>query len=143
MTARRTLTLLVVLLLAAPAVAWAAYPKRGTYIDVKLQAYLTTTKDARALKSMTFPCQYKAGDGSTVTGGGIQILRKVKISSAGSVSYRGKAKVSEGSSPQVVKDVAVTAKFANNRVKGTLTVKDSVCLPVTFNAKNFGVNPQG
>ncbi|MFA9271830.1 MAG: hypothetical protein ACEQSX_13945 [Baekduiaceae bacterium] len=143
MNVRHAVALLAILFAAAPAVAWAAYPKRGTYIDVKLQAYLTTTKDAKALKSMTFPCQYKAGDGSTVTGGGIQILRKVKISSAGSVSYRGKAKVSESSSPQVVKDVTVNAKFANNRVKGTVTVKDSVCLPVTFNAKNFGVNPQG
>ena len=143
MTPRRAATAaLAVLLLLAPA-AWAAYPKRGTYIDVKLQAYLTTTNDAKALKSMTFPCQYRGNDGSLITGGGIQILRKVRISSAGSVSYSGKAKVAEGSNPPVVKDVTVTVKFANNRAKGTVTPKKSVCLPVTFNAKNFGVNPQG
>lgn len=144
MSAHRALTLLLLpIALLAPAVAWAAFPKRGVYADVKLQAYLTTTKDAKALKSMTFPCQYRANDGRTISGGGVQIIRKVRISRSGRVSYSGKATVFEGSSPKAVKNVTVTARFAGGRARGTLTVKDSVCLPVTFSAKYLGENPRG
>lgn len=143
MSARRiAATAIASLLVLAPA-AWAAYPKRGTYIDTKLQVYLVTTKNAKALKSMQFPCQYQGADGSIVSGGGVQISRKAKISSSGSVSFSGKAAVYEGSSEKQVKNVSVTAKFSGGKAKGTLTVKDSACLPVEFSAKYYGVNPKG
>jgi hypothetical protein len=123
-----------------PAVALAAGPKRGTYIDTKLQTYIVTTKDVSAVKSFQTQCT-RASTGQA--GGSFSISRKIRLNSKGGFSYTGKAKLFTSGDP-VVDTVKVTATFSKGRFKGTAEwPKGYDCKIDSFSAKYYGVNPRG
>ncbi len=122
----------------APALA-ASGPKRGYYIDPKLQTYIITTKDISAIKSFQTACIYAGGQS-----GSFIVSRKIKIKSNGSFSYSGNAKIYRGNPKPDIGPVKITATFSKGKYKGTATFPDeSGCSPAKFSAKYYGVNPQG
>lgn len=133
-------TALVAACAVAPALA-ASYPKRGYYIDPKLQTYIITTKDISAIKSFQTACT------RTETGtqnGSFIVSRKIKIKANGSFSYSGNAKIYTGNPKPDIAKVTITASFKNGKYKGTATFpKGYACEPAKFSAKYYGVNPQG
>ena len=67
---------LVAVCAVAPALA-ASSPKRGYYIDPKLQTYIITTKDISAIKSFQTACVTDSGGQN----GSFIVSRKIKIKS--------------------------------------------------------------
>ena len=136
-------TSLILIAFAGLATA-AGTPKRGTYIDTKLQVYVTTTKDAASIKSFQAPCLRKLDTGATTQSGSMTISRKIKINGKGGFSYSGNAKIfSSNPTPEVAK-VAVKASFSGGKFKGTATFPAKYeCEVTSFSAKYYGVNPQG
>ena len=134
---------LTLIALAGIAVA-AGKPKRGTYIDTKLQVYITTTKDAKAIKSFQAPCTFKTDTGETTQSGSMIVSRKITIKPNGGFSYTGKAKIYSGDPQPSIGTVKVSATYSGGRYKGTATFPaSSGCDVTTFSAKYYGVNPQG
>ena len=124
----------------APALA-ASSPKRGYYIDPKLQTYIITTKDVTAIKSFQQPC-FNSDSGTQ--NGSFIVSRKIKLKAGGGFSYTGKAKIYTGDPTPKIGTVKITASFKNGKYKGTATFpKAYACKPVNFSAKYYGVNPQG
>lgn len=131
--------LVAALILTAGTGVAAAGPKRGTYIDVKLQTYITTTKDVTAVKSFQTACVRNG-----VQGGSITVSRKLKINRAGGFSFTGKAKLYVGATEPYVDTIQIRASFKNGRFKGTVTAPEKYgCAPARFSAKYYGVNPKG
>ena len=141
MRRRLATTLLVAaLILTATASTAAAGPKRGTYIDVKLQTYVVTTKDVSAIKSFQTTCVRSTG----VQGGSIAVSRKLKLNRSGGFSFSGKGKIYAGGIDPYVDTVKIKASFKNGRFKGTVEVPEKYgCAVTSFSAKYYGVNPQG
>ncbi len=138
------LALTSLVLIAAPAVA--AAPKQGTYIDTKLQVYVTVGAKRTSVSSFSAPCARKLADGTLQTYGGFSLpkAKRPKISSKGAFSYDGNVTFNSGSAKSVV-TVKISGKFANGKLKGTVTLDTAKtgCDPYSFSGKNFGVNPQG
>jgi hypothetical protein len=123
-----------------PALA-ASSPKRGTYIDPKLQTYIVTTKDVTAIKSFQQPCFNSA---SGVQGGSFIVSRKIKLKAGGAFSYTGKAKIYASDPDPKIGTVTIKASFKNGKYKGTATFpKSYACKAANFSAKYYGVNPKG
>ena len=137
------LTIAVALVAAcavAPALA-ASSPKRGYYIDAKLQTYIITTKDVTAIKSFQQPCVNSDG---AAQGSSFTVSRKIKLKSGGGFSYTGKAKIYTGDPTPKIGTVKITASFKNGKYKGTATFPTGyACKPANFSAKYYGVNPGG
>ena len=124
----------------APALA-ASSPKRGYYIDPKLQTYIITTKDVTAIKSFQQPC-FNSDTGTQ--GGSFIVSRKLKLKSGGGFSYTGNAKIYTSNPKPDIAKVTITASFKNGKYKGTATFpKGYACKPANFSAKYYGVNPGG
>ncbi len=133
-------------LIAVAGVAIAAgKPKRGTYIDTKLQVYITTTKDVSAVKSFQAPCLGKSSTGELVQSGSMVVSRRMKIKPGGAFSYSGKAKIYSGSAPKpAIETVKVKASYTGGKYKGTASFPAKYeCETTAFSAKYYGVNPQG
>lgn len=132
-------------LIAVAGVAIAAgKPKRGTYIDTKLQVYITTTADVSAIKSIQAPCLRKLSTGGTTQSGSLIVSRKIKINSKGGFSYNGKAKIYMGEPKPAVETVKISATYSGGKYKGTATFPAKYeCEVTAFSAKYYGVNPQG
>jgi len=141
MRRRLAATLLVAALTtAATAATAAAGPKRGTYIDVKLQTYITTTKDVSAVKSFQTTCVRSTG----VQGGSIVVSRKLKLNRSGGFSFSGKGKIYGGDPKPYIDTVKIKASYKNGRFKGTVEIPEKYgCAPSSFSAKYYGVNPKG
>ncbi len=140
-------------LCAAPATA--GTPKRGTYIDTKLQVYTVvytktskkTKKKQKLVKSMSGPCQRQLPDGTLQQYGGFLLPRtkRLKISKKGSFSYKGNSTVYVGSGKKVVK-VSIKGRFSSSKkLTGTVSLNKAktACENYKFNAKYYGVNPKG
>ena len=124
----------------APALA-ASSPKRGYYIDPKLQTYIITTKDVTAIKSFQQPC-FNSDSGTQ--NGSFIVSRKIKLKAGGGFSYTGKAKIYTGDPAPKIGTVTISASFKNGKYKGTATFpKGYACKPANFSAKYYGVNPGG
>jgi hypothetical protein len=137
------LALALMLSLAAPALA--GYPKRGVYIDTKLQVYVTVGKSRTSITALNAPCVRPAADG-TLQGYGAFTLPKSKhpkIGSNGKFSYKGNVTLT--TTEKAVVPVEVKGKFANGKLKGTVDLdpRKSGCAAYSFSGKNYGVNPQG
>jgi hypothetical protein len=131
---------LVAVCAIAPAIASAAAPKRGYYIDPKLQTYIITTKDVTAIKSFQTACINESGGQN----GSFIVSRKIKLKSGGAFSYSGNAKIYNGAPKPAIAKVTITATFKNGKYKGTATFpKGYLCKPAVFSAKYYGVNPGG
>lgn len=131
--------LVAVLILTATTATAVAGPKRGTYIDVKLQTYVTTTKDISAVKSFQTACVRNG-----VQSGSITVSRKLKINRSGGFSFTGKAKIYAGAIDPYVDTVEIKASFKNGRFKGTVETPEKYgCSKVSFSARYYGVNPKG
>ncbi len=123
-----------------PALA-ASSPKRGYYIDAKLQTYIITTKDVTAIKSFQTAC---ISSDTGAQNGSFIVSRKLKLKSGGRFSYSGNAKIYTGDPKPRIAKVKITASFKNGRYKGTATFpKGYACKPAKFSAKYYGVNPGG
>jgi len=123
-----------------PAIASAAAPKRGYYIDAKLGTYIITTKDVSAIKSFQTACINESGGQN----GSFIVSRKIKLKPGGAFSYSGNAKIYTGQPKPAIAKVTITATFKKGRYKGTATFpKGYQCKPAAFSAKYYGVNPQG
>ena len=124
----------------APALA-ASSPKRGYYIDPKLQTYIITTKDVTAIKSFQQLC-FNSDSGTQ--NGSFIVSRKIKLKAGGGFSYTGKAKIYTGDPAPKIGTVTISASFKNGKYKGTATFPTGyACAPANFSAKYYGVNPQG
>lgn len=133
-------TALVAACAVAPALA-ASSPKRGYYIDAKLQTYIITTKDITAIKSFQQQCVNSDG---AAQGSSFTVSRKIKLKPGGGFSYTGNAKISTGNPKPDIAKVTITASFKNGKYKGTATFpKGYACAPANFSAKYYGVNPGG
>ena len=137
------LALISLVVLAAPALA--ALPKRGVYIDTKLQIYVTVGASRTAVTAMNAVC-VRTLPNRTVQGTGAFSLPKTKrpkISSSGAFSYKGN--VTLITSGKAVVPVEIKGKFANGKLKGSVKfdAAKTGCEPYTFSGKNYGVNPQG
>ena len=122
----------------APALA-ASGPKRGYYIDPKLQTYIITTKDITHIKSFQTACVYPGGQN-----GSLLVSRKIAIKSNGSFSYSGNAKIYHGDPKPAIGKVTISATFSKGRYKGTASFPEGYsCDVAKFSAKYYGVNPQG
>lgn len=134
----------VLALCAAPAIA--AAPKYGTYIDPKLQTYISVNKTRTAISSFQSPCSVKAADG-TLQSNGSFLLPKSKhprISKSGSFSYNGKVTLTSTYTKTVV-GVKLTGALKAGKLKGKVTLdqQKTGCVPYSYSAKYYGVNPQG
>lgn len=131
--------LVAALVLTAATATAAAGPKRGSYIDAKLQTYITTTKDVSAVKSFQTAC---IRNGSQI--GSIMVNRKLKLGRSGGFSFTGKAKIYAATSTPYVDTVEIAARFTKGRFKGTVTAPEKYgCSKVSFSARYYGVNPKG
>lgn len=141
MPRRLAATLLAaVLILSATAATAVAGPKRGTYIDVKLQTYITTTKDVSAVKSFQTTCVRADG----TQGGSIIVNRKLKLNRSGGFAFSGKGRIYAGGTNPYVDTVKITASFKNGRFKGSVELPAKFgCTKTAFSAKYYGVNPKG
>ena len=123
-----------------PALA-ASSPKRGYYIDPKLQTYIITTKDVSAIKSFQTSC-YNTDSGEE--NGSFIVKRKLKLKPGGGFSYTGNASIYNGDPKPAIAKVTITASFKNGKYKGTATFPTGyACKPANFSAKYYGVNPGG
>ena len=147
------LALTSLVLRVAPATA--GTPKRGTYIDTKLQVYTvvytktskTTKSKQKLVKSMSGPCQRRLPNGTMQGYGGFTLptTKRLKISKQGSFSYKGNSTVFVGSDKKVVK-VSIKGRFSSSKkLSGTVSLNKTKtgCEDYKFNAKYYGVNPQG
>lgn len=134
---------LTLIAIAGIAVA-AGKPKRGTYIDTTLQVYITTTKDAKAIKSFQAPCTTKLPSGDIRSGGSMTVNRKIKLNAKGGFTYTGNAKIFTSDPDPDVAKVTIKATYSGGKYKGTATFPATYGCDVTsFSAKYYGVNPQG
>ena len=145
---RRLVATTVAFALALTALAGVALaagkPKRGTYIDTALQVYITTTKDVSAIKSFQAPCSTKLPSGETRSGGSMTVSRKIKLNAKGGFTYTGNAKIYTSNPTPDVAKVTIKATYRGGKYKGTATFPSKYGCDVTaFNAKYYGVNPQG
>lgn len=130
---------------AATPVLAASSPKRGTYIDVKQQLYITTTKDVSAIKSFQAPCLRKGTTGTLVQSASMTLSRKIRIKPNGGFSYSGKARIYSGSAPKpAIENVRIRASYSGGKYKGTASFPAKYeCAATPFTAKYYGVNPKG
>jgi hypothetical protein len=130
-------------LLVVPASA--AAPKKGTYIDTKLQVYVTVGAKRTSISSLSAPCVRKLPNGTTQSYGGFLLpkTKHPKISSKGSFSYSGNVTLTTSSKSVV--PVKITGKFANGKVNGNVKLDEAKtgCAPYDFTGKYYGVNPKG
>jgi hypothetical protein len=123
-------------LLILPALALAKV-KRGTYIEVKSQTYITTNVAATKIKSLNLACMRNG-----VQSGGNLIAKSLKITN-GKFSFEGKSTL-RSTSNSVIR-IKVTGKFGDNKITGKITYLDAPapCTSRSYSAKYYGVNPQG
>ena len=145
---RRLAAVLAVSVLALCAVpAIAAAPKYGTYIDVKLQAYISVNKTRTAISSLSAPCQAKFADGSVKSSGGFSLPKSKhpKLTRSGAFSYKGNVTLVSGSGAKAVVKVEITGALSGGKLKGKVTLDEvkTGCTPYSYSAKYYGVNPQG
>ena len=131
------LALLTAFALLVPAVALAGI-KHGYYIEVKSQTYIVTNNAGTSIKSFNFPCLVNGSQQ-----GGNNITKGIKISSAGSFSYKGKSTL-QSSSNSVI-SVNITGKYVDGKLKGTIKyTSDGVgCADRAFSAKYYGTKVEG
>lgn len=143
----RRLAALLALALLAPlaAPALAAQPKRGVYIDTKLQVYVTVGKTRKSVTAMNAPCVRKAADGTLQGYGGFTLpkAKRPAISRAGKFFYKGNVTLTTSS--KAVVPVEIRGTFADGKLKGTVKLDEAKtgCAAYSFSGKNYGVNPQG
>jgi hypothetical protein len=126
----------LLLALMVPALALAKV-KRGTYIEVKTQTYITTNAAATKIKSLNVPCIYNGQQY-----GGNLITKALKIN-AGKFAFNGKSTL-RGVGNNSVINVKVTGTFANGKITGKITyLAPANCTARSYSAKYYGVNPQG
>jgi hypothetical protein len=126
----------LLVLLILPALALAKV-KRGTYIEVKTQTYITTNVAATKIKSLNVACIRNG-----VQSGGNLIAKSLKITD-GKFSFDGKSTL-RGIINSVIR-IKVTGKFGNGKITGKVTYLDAPapCTNRSYSAKYYGVNPQG
>jgi hypothetical protein len=121
-----------------------ASPKPGYYIDPKLQVYIHTNNAASKVTSFNAPCYVKPqGGGDATQQGGWTLTKRMKISSKGKFSYKGKVKLSSFDTSTI--KIKIAGRFKKGKAKGTVTydAATSSCEKTTFTGKYYGKNPQG
>jgi hypothetical protein len=133
---RRLAATALLALLILPALALAKV-KRGTYIEVTSQTYITTNVAATKIKSLNLACMRNG-----VQSGGNLIAKNLKITN-GKFSFEGKSTL-RSTSNSVIR-IKVIGKFGDNKITGKITYLDAPapCTSRSYSAKYYGVNPQG
>ncbi len=131
---------------ATPALA-APKPKRGTYIDPALQAYIKVGARRTSIASFQTQCVVPLTTGTGTTLGGTLTLpttKRIAIRSTGRFKYEGTMTQLYGSDEIAVK-VKLEGRFLNGKATGKLTADAAAsnCLQTKFSARYYGVNPQG
>ncbi len=124
----------------APALA-ASVPKRGYYIDPKLQTYIITTKDVTAIKSFQTACV----NSDSGQNGSFIVSRKITLKSDGGFSYTGNAKIYNGDPKPKHRQGQDHRDVQQRQVQGHGDVPEGAtrCDAANFSAKYYGVNPRG